>query len=186
VKRLDPLPITLRAADEGDMAAIAAIYAVHVRTGTATFELDAPDTAEMTRRWREITTARLPYLVAVLGSDVIGYAYAAAYRPRPAYRFTIEDSIYVRGDAHGRGVGRALLAELIGLGERAGARQMVAVIGDAANVGSIRLHAALGFRQVGVLASVGYKFARWIDVVLMQRALGRGDGVLDAGEARNG
>jgi phosphinothricin acetyltransferase len=186
VKRLDALPISLRAANEGDMAAIAAIYALHVRTGTATFELDAPDAAEMTRRWREITAARLPYLVAVLGSEVIGYAYAAAYRPRPAYRFTVEDSIYVRGDAHGRGVGRALLAALIEQCTRGGARQMVAVIGDAANIASIRVHAALGFREIGVLASVGYKFARWIDVVLMQRALGSGSGALDAGETRNG
>ena len=174
--RPDPAPIALRPAARGDVAAIAAIYADHVRTGTATFEFDPPDTAEMLRRWRDVTTAGLPYLVAVAGGEVIGYAYAGPYRPRPAYRFTVEDSIYLRADAQGRGVGRALLAELIDESARAGARQMVAVIGDAANEASIRLHAALGFRQVGVLSSVGNKFARWLDVVLMQRALGPGDG----------
>jgi phosphinothricin acetyltransferase len=177
VKQPDAPPIELRAAAESDVAAIAAIYAHHVRTGTATFELDAPDTAEMVRRWREVTTRGLPYLVAIAGGQVTGYAYAAPYRPRPAYRFTVEDSIYVRPDAQGRGVGRALLAELIDASARAGARQMIAVIGDAANEASIRLHAALGFRQVGVLSSVGNKFARWLDVILMQRALGPGDGV---------
>jgi phosphinothricin acetyltransferase len=175
VKPLEPLPIALRAADEADIAAIATIYAHHVRTGTATFELEPPDATEMLHRWRDVTSGGLPYLVAVASSELIGYAYAASYRPRPAYRFTVEDSIYVREDAHGRGVGRALLAELIDQCTRAGARQMVAVIGDGANAASIRLHAALGFRQVGVLASVGYKFARWLDVVVMQRALGPGD-----------
>jgi len=169
-------PIALRAAAADDMAAIAAIYAHHVCTGTASFELDSPDEAEMVRRWRDVTRRGLPYLVALDGGEVLGYAYAAPYRPRPAYRFTVEDSVYVRADAHRRGLGRALLAELIEQSTRAGARQMVAVIGDAANEGSIRLHASLGFRQVGLLASVGNKFSRWLDVVLMQRPLGRGDG----------
>ena len=167
--------IALRAAVAEDMAAIAAIYAHHVRTGTASFELDPPDTAEMMRRWRDVASRGLPYIVAVASDDVLGYAYAAPYRPRPAYRFTVEDSVYVRADAHGRGFGRALLAELIEQSTRTGARQMVAVIGDAANQASIRLHASLGFRQLGVLASVGNKFSRWLDVVLMQRALGPGD-----------
>jgi phosphinothricin acetyltransferase len=175
VKRPDATPIALRAAAESDVAAITAIYAHHVRTGTASFELEAPDAAEMMRRWRDVVSRGLPYVVAVADAEVIGYAYAAPYRPRPAYRFTVEDSVYVRTDAHGRGVGRALLAELIDESARIGARQMVAVIGDVANEASIRLHAALGFRQVGVLSSVGNKFARWLDVVLMQRALGRGD-----------
>jgi L-amino acid N-acyltransferase YncA len=175
VKRLDSPPIALRAAGEADIAAIAAIYAHHVRTGTATFEIEAPDATEMLRRWREVVSSGLPYVVAVASSEVIGYAYAAPYRPRPAYRFTVEDSIYVRDDSHGRGIGRALLAELIDGSTRAGARQMIAVIGDAANAASIRLHAALGFRSVGVLASVGYKFARWLDVIVMQRPLGPGD-----------
>ena len=175
MKRPDATPIALRAAAESDVAAITAIYAHHVRTGTASFELEAPDAAEMMRRWRDVVSRGLPYVVAVADAEVIGYAYAAPYRPRPAYRFTVEDSVYVRTDAHGRGVGRALLAELIDESARIGARQMVAVIGDVANEASIRLHAALGFRQVGVLSSVGNKFARWLDVVLMQRALGRGD-----------
>ena len=176
MNRLGSLPIALRAAAEGDIGAITAIYAHHVRTGTATFELDAPDAAEMTQRWRDVMARGLPYLVAVAAGDVIAFAYAGPYRSRPAYRFTVEDSIYVRADARGRGVGGALLAELIDRSERAGARQMLAVIGDAANQASIRVHAALGFRQVGVLSSVGNEFARWLDVILMQRALGPGDG----------
>jgi L-amino acid N-acyltransferase YncA len=171
-----PSGVSLRAATAADAVAIAAIYAHHVRTGTATFEIDAPDTTEMERRRHEVTARGLPFLVAVIQDEVIGYAYAGPYRPRPAYRFTVEDSIYVRTDACGRGVGRALLVRLIEEAERAGARQMVAVIGDAANAASIRVHAALGFRHVGVLASAGNKFARWLDVVLMQRALGPGDG----------
>jgi L-amino acid N-acyltransferase YncA len=170
------LAIDLREAREGDFATIAAIYAEHVRVGTATFEIEPPDAAEMMRRWREVTSRGLPYLVAVAGAEVVGYAYASPYRPRPAYRFTVEDSIYIRGDACGRGVGRALLATLISGAERAGARQMIAVIGDSSNEASVRVHAALGFRRVGVLQGVGNKFARWLDVVLMQRALGRGDG----------
>jgi phosphinothricin acetyltransferase len=183
VKRPDAPPVALRAAAEGDMAAITAIYAHHVRTGTASFELDAPDTAEMMRRWGDVISRGLPYFVAVADEEVIGYAYAAPYRPRPAYRFTVEDSIYVRVDAQGGGVGRALLAKLIDESARTGARQMVAVIGDAANEASIRLHAAFGFREVGVLSSVGNKFARWLDVVLMQRALGPGDGAPGAQRA---
>jgi L-amino acid N-acyltransferase YncA len=174
VNRREAPPVALRAAAPRDFGAIAAIYAHHVRTGTASFEIDPPDAAEMRRRWREVTTRGLPYLVAAADGEVLGYAYAGAYRARPAYRFTVEDSIYVRADAQGRGLGRALLAMLIEEAERAGARQMVAVIGDAANEASIRLHAALGFRHAGTLASVGNKFARWLDVVLMQRALGHG------------
>jgi len=123
-----------------------------------------------------VTALHLPYLVAVADERVVGYAYAGPYRPRPAYRFTVEDSVYVVEHARGRGIGRALLERLIEDSEHAGARQMVAVIGDAANVASIRVHAALGFTQIGVLKSVGNKFSRWLDVVLMQRALGPGDG----------
>ncbi len=166
----------MRAATASDAPATAAIYEEHVRTGTATFELDPPDAAEMERRWRDVTALGLPYLVAVAEDEVIAFAYAGPYRPRPAYRFTVEDSIYVRADACGRGIGGALLAELIAAAERAGARQMIAVIGDSANAPSIRVHAALGFHHVGVLDSVGNKFARWLDVVLMQRALGPGSG----------
>src|SRR5262249_26306840 len=130
----------------------------------------------MLRRWRDVTARGLPYLVAEAEGEVIGYAYAGPYRPRPAYRFTVEDSIYVREQAQGRGVGRALLARLIDESARAGARQMIAAVGDSGNEASIQLHAALGFRHVGVLESVGNKFARWLDVVFMQRALGPGDG----------
>ena len=171
-------PITLRAAGADDIAPITAIYAHHVRTGTASFEIDAPDEGEMLRRWGDVTARGLPYLVAVSGGQVVGYAYAGPYRPRPAYRFTVEDSIYVRDDAQRRGAGRALLAALIEESTRAGARQMIAVIGDAGNEASIRLHAQLGFRHAGTLSSVGNKFARWLDVVLMQRALGPGGGAL--------
>jgi L-amino acid N-acyltransferase YncA len=169
-----PASMTLRAAAAEDLDAVTTIYAHHVRTGTATFEIDPPDTGEMERRWREITAQGLPYLVAVADGKVLGYAYAGPYRPRPAYRFTLEDSIYVHADARGRGIGRALLARLIDDAERAGARQMIAVIGDANNDPSIRLHAALGFDRVGLLSSVGNKFGRWLDVVLMQRGLGAG------------
>src|SRR5215468_4990113 len=176
MSRSDALPIELRKADESDVPAIAAIYAPHVRVGTATFEIDPPDAGEMLRRWRDITVRGLPYIVAEAGGQVVGYAYAGPYRPRPAYRFTVEDSIYVDAEVQGRGVGRALLARLIDESTRAGARQMIAVIGDSGNQASVGLHAALGFRHVGVLESVGNKFARWLDVVFMQRALGPGDG----------
>jgi phosphinothricin acetyltransferase len=174
--RMTALPsgVALRAATAADAGAMAAIYAHHVRTGTASFEIDPPDTAEMERRWRDVTSRALPYLVAVADGEVIGFAYAGPYRPRPAYRFTVEDSIYVHREACGRGIGRVLLATLIQESERAGARQMLAVIGDADNTPSIRLHAALGFHRVGLLETVGNKFSRWLDVVLMQRALGPG------------
>lgn len=177
MNRPDAPPIALRAARESDLPAITAIYAPHVRTGTASFEVEAPDEAEMVRRWRDVTARGLPYLVAEARGQVVGYAYSGPYRPRPAYRFTVEDSIYVHGDVQGRGVGRALLARLIDESARAGARQMIAVIGDSGNVASIRLHAALGFRHVGVLESVGNKFSRWLDVVFMQRALGPGNAI---------
>ena len=172
-----PPGVALRPAIAGDAVALAAVYRPHVERGTATFELEPPDAAEMQRRWREVTSQGFPYLVAVASGDVLGYAYAAPYRPRAAYRFTLEDSIYLHEGARGKGIGRALLAALIDACERVGARQMIAVIGDSDNASSIGVHAALGFRHVGVLASVGNKFSRWLDVVLMQRALGPGDGV---------
>jgi L-amino acid N-acyltransferase YncA len=166
--------VALRAATEADMGAIVAIYAHHVQSGTATFEIDPPDTSEMTGRWRDVIDRGLPYLVATRGEEIVAYAYAGPHRPRPAYRFTVEDSIYVRADCAGQGIGSALLTALIAASESAGARQMVAVIGDAANAASIRVHAAAGFEHAGVLRSVGWKFGRWLDVVLMQRALGPG------------
>jgi phosphinothricin acetyltransferase len=175
MNRADAPPVALRTARESDVPAITAIYAPHVRTGTASFEIEEPSEAEMLCRWRDVTARGLPYLVAETGGRVVGYAYSGPYRPRPAYRFTVEDSIYVLGHVHGRGIGRALLARLIDESARAGARQMIAVIGDSGNAASIRLHAALGFRHVGVLDSVGNKFSRWLDVVFMQRPLGPGN-----------
>lgn len=167
-------PVTLRSARDDDGPAIAAIYAHHVRAGSASFELEAPDGTEIARRFREVAHLRLPYLVATRGDDVVGYAYAAPYRPRPAYRFTVEDSVYVRADCTGQGIGRSLLHELLTRCERWGARQMIAVIGDSGNAASIGVHAAAGFVHLGTLRDVGWKFGRWLDVVLMQRALGPG------------
>ena len=164
----------LRAAAAVDMPALTALYAAHVRRGTASFELDPPDEVEMTQRWEDVVARGLPYLVAVRDTQTVGYAYAAPYRPRPAYRFTVEDSIYVRGDCAGQGIGGRLLDALLVASERAGARQMIAVIGDSANAPSIRLHAKAGFTRAGLLSCVGWKFERWLDVVLMQRALGPG------------
>jgi phosphinothricin acetyltransferase len=145
--------------------------------GTGTFELDPPDLAEMARRRDDVLSKRLPWLVAQSGGRVLGYAYANHFRPRPAYRFCLEDSIYLHEDARGQGVGRLLLTELVSRCEAAGARQMLAVIGDAANLGSVGVHATLGFTHTGVLKASGWKFGRWLDVVLMQRALGSGDGL---------
>jgi phosphinothricin acetyltransferase len=165
----------LRPSEEGDVEAIAAIYARHVLTGTASFETEAPDVAEMRRRRAELVGRGYPYLVAEDGGGVVGYAYAGPYRTRPAYRETLEDSVYLRPDAIGRGLGRRLLEALVGEAEVLGFRQMVAVVGDSGNVASIRLHERVGFRLVGVLRSVGYKHGRWLDTVLLQRALGAGD-----------
>jgi phosphinothricin acetyltransferase len=142
--------------------------------GTASFELEPPDLDEMQLRWRAIVSAGLPYLVAQVSGCVAGYAYAGPYRPRAAYRDTVEDSIYLRPDMSGCGYGRKLLAALIEACEALGLRQMVGVVGDSATVASIRLHEALGFRLVGVLRDVGYKHGRWLDSVLLQRALGAG------------
>ncbi|KAA5601173.1 GNAT family N-acetyltransferase [Blastochloris sulfoviridis] len=167
----------IRPAAADDFAAIAAIYAEAVRAGTASFELDPPDVAEMARRFEAVTAFGGPYLVAMGADGVLGYAYAGAYRTRPAYRFTVEDSIYLDARARGRGLGRALLGRLIATCTERGFRQMVAVIGDQANAASIGLHAALGFRMVGSLVSTGWKHGRWLDTVLMQRPLGPGDGV---------
>lgn len=167
--------LLVRPAAAADVAAIAAIYAHHVVHGTGTFELEPPDAAEMARRRDGVLDQGLPWLVAEHERRVVGYAYAAPFRPRRAYRYCLEDSIYVAPDAQARGVGRLLLAELLARCTALGARQMLAVIGDAANAGSIALHAALGFRHTGVLAASGWKSGRWLDVVLMQRALGLGD-----------
>ena len=166
--------LTIRPAALGDLPAITAIYAHAVSTGTATFELDPPDASEMTRRYRVLVDSNSPYLVATLGGDVAGYAYAGSYRPRPAYRFTVEDSIYLAPQNQQRGIGTKLLRELIAQSEARGYRQMIAVIGDSANTGSIALHARAGFEMVGTHPNVGFKFGRWLDSVLMQRGLGEG------------
>lgn len=167
--------LILRPSTPADLPAITAIYAEAVLNGTGTFELDAPDEAEMARRRDDVLSKNLPWLVAERGGQVLGYAYANTFRPRKAYRFCLEDSIYLHPEARGQGLGRLLLTELIARCEAAGARQMLAVIGDAANAGSIGVHAALGFEHTGVLKAAGWKFDRWLDVVLMQRALGAGD-----------
>jgi len=168
------MDLRIRSAADADIPAIAAIYADAVRHGTASFELDAPDGAEMARRRSALVGAGYPYLVAERGQDLLGYAYAGAYRTRPAYRSTVEDSVYVAPAAHGQGVGRALLSALIAGCEARDFRLMVAVIGDRASSGSIRLHEALGFAHVGALEPVGYKHGRWLATVLMQRVLGPG------------
>ncbi len=169
-----PPALLIRPSTPADLPAITAIYAHDVLHGTGTFELDAPDVAEMARRRDDVLGKRLPWLVAQADGQVLGYAYANHFRPRRAYRFCLENSIYLAPDERGRGVGRLLLTELVSRCEAAGARQMLAVIGDAANAGSIGVHAALGFEHTGVLRAAGWKFGRWLDVVLMQRALGSG------------
>ncbi|MDI4664585.1 N-acetyltransferase family protein [Xanthobacter autotrophicus] len=164
----------IRPATPADIPAIAAIYDEAVRTGTASFELTPPGVAEMTRRHAAVVEAGFPYLVMEEDGGVLGYAYASAFRPRIAYRHTVENSIYVAPAAQGKGIGRALLEALIAACAARGFRQMVAVIGDSANAGSIRLHRACGFADVGILPATGLKFGRWIDTVLMQRPLGPG------------
>ncbi len=167
-------PLLIRPSTDADLPAITAIYGEAVRAGTGTFETEAPELNEMTRRRHDVLAKGLPWLVAQAGDEVLGYAYAGPFRPRHAYRYTLEDSIYLHPQARGRGVGRLLLAELLARCEACGARQMLAVIGDSQNLGSVALHRALGFTPVGTFADVGRKFDRWLDVVLMQRALGAG------------
>src|SRR5262249_38130558 len=153
-------------------------YAHAVRFGTASFEIEPPDEAEMTRRQRALIDNGYPYLVAESGGTVLGYAYAGPYRARPAYRFSVENSIYVAPEAHRGGVGRLLLDRLIAEAETRGYRQMIAVIGDSAQAASIGLHRAAGFRMIGNIEAVGFKHGRWLDSVLMQRALGPGDSTM--------
>ena len=167
-------PVTIRPATPADIPAITRIYEHAVRHGTASFELEAPDEAEMLRRMRALVDDGFPYIAAEVDGLLAGYAYAGPYRPRRAYRFSVEDSIYIDPGAQRRGVGRALLEHLIEACERRGFRQMVAVIGDSAQTPSIELHRAAGFRMVGAVENVGYKFDRWLDSVVMQRALGPG------------
>ncbi len=171
-----PAVSAVRSATDADMDAVAAIYAHYVLYGTGTFETAPPSAEEMGRRRGEVLARGLPYLVAEASDGaVLGYAYATAYRPRAAYANTVENSVYVHRDMVGRGIGRALLRAVIGACEARGFRQMVAVVGDSANLASVRLHEALGFRQIGTLRSVGRKHGRWLDTVLLQRPLGDAD-----------
>ena len=166
--------VVIRPSRETDVIEIAAIYGYHVLHGVASFEEVPPELDDIASRRRDILACSLPYLVAERSGHVLGYCYAAPYRTRSAYRFTVEDSIYIDQTEVGRGLGRALLAALLDRCAELGYRQMVAVIGGGDTLPSLRLHAALGFTQVGVLPAVGFKFGRWVDIVLMQRALGLG------------
>ena len=170
-----PAEFLLRPTEERDLPAIAAIYAEAVLTGTASYEIEPPGVEEITRRWRELVAKGYPHVVAVRGAEILGYAYAGPYRPRPAYRYSVEDSIYLAPKAQGAGIGRALLTELIRICERQGFRQMIAVIGGGAeHPASVGLHRTLGFREIGVIEASGFKHGRWLDTVLMQRTLGTG------------
>lgn len=172
--------LEIRPAAEPDLPAITAIYDHAVRHGTATFELVPPDLAEMTRRFNALMDGGFPYFVAELDERVVGYAYAGAYRPRPAYRFTVENSIYLDPAIHRRGIGLELMQRLIIECEARGFRQMIAVIGDSANAGSVGVHRRCGFQMVGTHPDVGFKFGRWLDTVMMQRPLGEGATTLPA------
>ncbi len=167
--------VLIRPSTEADLPAITNIYAEAVRHGTGTFELEPPGLEEIAQRRQDVLAKNLPWLVAEVGGQVQGYAYANHFRPRLAFRFCVEDSVYLHPDARSRGLGSLLLTELMARCEAAGARQMVAVIGDSANAGSVALHKRLGFEHSGVLSQVGWKFERWMDVVLMQRSLGWGE-----------
>ena len=168
------MPI-IRPSRPEDIPAITAIYTDHVLNGTGTFELEPPSEADMANRRADVLSKGLPYLVATDDNKVLGFAYCNWFKPRPAYRFSAEDSIYLAPDAQGLGLGRALLTELAVQAEKAGIRKLIAVIGDSANAGSIGVHRAVGFSHAGVLKSCGWKFNQWRDVVLMDKALGLGD-----------
>lgn len=170
----DPVP-TVRDSVDGDVPAIQAIYAFHVLHGLASFEAEPPPVEEMARRRDGVLAGGFPHLVAELDGEVVGYSYVSPYRPRPAYRFTVENSVYVRDGLRGRGVGRELLRTLLERCEQGPWRQMIAVIGDTGNEASIGLHEAFGFRHAGTLRAVGFKFGRWVDSVLMQRPIGPGE-----------
>lgn len=165
----------IRPSREADLATITRIYGHHVLHGTGTFETTPPSLAEMTGRRADVLGKGLPWLVVEDGGEVLGYAYGNWFKPRPAYRYSVEDSIYLAPEAVGKGLGRALMAEFLATLERGGVRKVMAVIGDSANAGSIGLHEAMGFERAGVIASCGWKFGRWLDIVLMQRSLGAGD-----------
>ena len=167
--------LIVRHATDADLPAIHRIYSHHVLHGTASFEEVPPSLVELARRRALVVDLGLPYLAAECDGEVVGYSYATRYRPRPAYRYTVEDTVYVAEGLAGKGIGAALLARLIGICEAGPWRQMIAVIGDSGNAGSIGLHRSAGFQSIGTLPCVGFKFGRWVDSVLMQRALGAGD-----------
>lgn len=168
------MPLAIRPSREEDIAAITAIYAHHVLHGTGTFETEPPSPAEMASRRADVLARNLPYLVAEEDGEVLGFAYCSWFKPRPAYRFSAEDSIYVSESARGKGLGAKLLAALSQAAEAAGVRKLIAVIGDSANAGSIGVHRSQGFTHVGVLKDCGWKFGEWRDVVLMEKVLGEG------------
>jgi phosphinothricin acetyltransferase len=168
------MTVSIRPATPADIQAITSIYAHAVEHGTASFELAPPDEAEMAKRMRDLIDGGFPYLAADVDGKLAGYAYAALYRTRPAYRHTLEDSVYIAPNMQGRGIGRALLAALVNAATERGFRQMIAVIGDSEQTASIALHAACGFAFIGTLANVGFKHGRWLDTVLMQLAIGPG------------
>jgi L-amino acid N-acyltransferase YncA len=166
---------TIRPSRDTDIPAITAIYSHHVRTGTGTFETTPPTEDEMSARRADVLSKALPYLVAEDGGQVLGFAYCQWFKPRPAYRFSAEDSIYLHPDATGKGLGKALLAELVRQAQESGIRKLIAVIGDSNNAGSVSVHRSLGFTHVGTLKSCGWKFGKWLDCVLMEKSLGEGD-----------
>ncbi|OYT90376.1 MAG: GNAT family N-acetyltransferase [Burkholderiales bacterium PBB3] len=166
--------IKIRPSTDADVAATTAIYQHHVLHGTGTFEITPPTPGDMVNRRQDVLSKNLPYLVLEENSRVIGFAYCNWFKPRPAYRFSAEDSIYLAPEATGRGLGKLLLTELMAQAERAGVRKLIAVIGDSANQGSIGVHQVCGFTHVGVLSACGWKFERWLDVVLMERSIGLG------------
>jgi L-amino acid N-acyltransferase YncA len=166
---------TIRPSREDDVPAITAIYAHHVQHGTGTFEIDPPSPSDMAARRAEVLARGLPWLVLEEEGQVLGYAYCNWFKPRPAYRYSAENSIYLAPGTQGRGLGRLLLAELGRQAEAVGVRKLIAVIGDSANAGSIGVHRSLGFESVGTIRSCGWKFDRWLDIVLMEKSLGEGD-----------
>ncbi|MGZ5181222.1 MAG: N-acetyltransferase family protein [Ramlibacter sp.] len=166
---------TIRPSTDADLPAITAIYAHHVLHGTGTFETTPPTESEMAGRRADVLAKGLPWLVIEQDGRVLGYAYCQWFKPRPAYRYSAEDSIYLHPDAAGRGLGRQLLTALLAQAEAVGVRKLIAVIGDSANAGSVGVHRALGFQPVGTIASCGWKFGRWLDIVLMDKVIGAGD-----------
>ena len=174
---MNPKTMLIRPCQPADLPAVTAIYAHHVTHGSGSFELEPPSLQDVTQRHANVSELGLPWLVASRGDEVLGFAYAGQFRPRPGFRYLVEDSVYIHADHMGHGLGVALLAELIRCCEQAGKRQMLAVIGDSANAGSIALHAKLGFVHAGLLKASGWKHGRWLDTVLMQRPLGPGHSV---------